>query len=263
MADRHSCTASYLKFMPGGNLGHGSLRTITGHTVIADSQAAQLPRGRHMRHFGHIAPEVRQRLFHQEPVRVHRGLPGPAALRGPGRHPLQPGHPARGSPTTSSSRPAAAWSPWCCAWRTPSTTHEVAEAPRRTSSGSSPTSPGAARTRPAAALHPGPHPEQIPDLVRRLGPAVRLLSGFVLPKFTEERGVPFLEALVRRRGGERAAAVRHARAGVARAAATGRPASRPSRASPAPSTSTATGCWRCASASPTSAPRTGCAARPT
>lgn len=38
-------------------------------------------------------------------------------------------------------------------------------------------------------------PEQIPDLVRRLGPAVRLLSGFVLPKFTEERGVAFLEAL--------------------------------------------------------------------
>lgn len=38
-------------------------------------------------------------------------------------------------------------------------------------------------------------PEQISDLVRRLGPAVRLLSGFVLPKFTEERGVAFLEAL--------------------------------------------------------------------
>ncbi|MCX4822838.1 HpcH/HpaI aldolase/citrate lyase family protein [Streptomyces sp. NBC_01142] len=38
-------------------------------------------------------------------------------------------------------------------------------------------------------------PAQIPDLVRRLGPAGRLLSGFVLPKFTEERGVPFLEAL--------------------------------------------------------------------
>ncbi|MFD3734239.1 HpcH/HpaI aldolase/citrate lyase family protein [Streptomyces sp. NPDC058632] len=38
-------------------------------------------------------------------------------------------------------------------------------------------------------------PEQIPDLVRRLGPAAPLLSGFVLPKFTEERGIPFLEAL--------------------------------------------------------------------
>ncbi|MEV1018971.1 HpcH/HpaI aldolase/citrate lyase family protein [Streptomyces sp. NPDC050264] len=38
-------------------------------------------------------------------------------------------------------------------------------------------------------------PEQITDLVHRLGPTVALLSGFVLPKFTEERGVPFLEAL--------------------------------------------------------------------
>ncbi|WP_351236779.1 HpcH/HpaI aldolase/citrate lyase family protein [Streptomyces sp. NPDC002133] len=36
---------------------------------------------------------------------------------------------------------------------------------------------------------------QIPDLVRRLGETVRLLSGFVLPKFTHERGVAFLEAL--------------------------------------------------------------------
>ncbi|GAA1353160.1 HpcH/HpaI aldolase/citrate lyase family protein [Streptomyces beijiangensis] len=38
-------------------------------------------------------------------------------------------------------------------------------------------------------------PAQIPDLMRRLGPSGRLLSGFVLPKFTEERGVAFLEAL--------------------------------------------------------------------
>ncbi|MEV0008469.1 HpcH/HpaI aldolase/citrate lyase family protein [Streptomyces sp. NPDC047973] len=38
-------------------------------------------------------------------------------------------------------------------------------------------------------------PEQISDLTRRLGTSVRLLSGFVLPKFTEERGELFLEAL--------------------------------------------------------------------
>jgi citrate lyase beta subunit len=38
-------------------------------------------------------------------------------------------------------------------------------------------------------------PAQIADLMRRLGPAGRLLSGFVLPKFTEERGALFLEAL--------------------------------------------------------------------
>jgi citrate lyase beta subunit len=40
-------------------------------------------------------------------------------------------------------------------------------------------------------------PAQILDLVGRLGPAAALLSGFVLPKFTEERGIPFLEALAK------------------------------------------------------------------
>ncbi|MFE6762324.1 HpcH/HpaI aldolase/citrate lyase family protein [Streptomyces sp. NPDC057689] len=40
-------------------------------------------------------------------------------------------------------------------------------------------------------------PQQITDLVRRLGASVRLLSGFVLPKFTRERGLPFLEALTK------------------------------------------------------------------
>ncbi|MEV6420681.1 HpcH/HpaI aldolase/citrate lyase family protein [Streptomyces sp. NPDC051662] len=44
-------------------------------------------------------------------------------------------------------------------------------------------------------------PEQIPDLVRRLGESIRLLSGFVLPKFTEERGTAFLEALAEAESG--------------------------------------------------------------
>ncbi|MEU8619683.1 HpcH/HpaI aldolase/citrate lyase family protein [Streptomyces sp. NPDC048623] len=38
-------------------------------------------------------------------------------------------------------------------------------------------------------------PRQITDLVARFGETVHLLSGFVLPKFTETRGRPFLEAL--------------------------------------------------------------------
>ncbi|MFI8340098.1 HpcH/HpaI aldolase/citrate lyase family protein [Streptomyces sp. NPDC085639] len=37
--------------------------------------------------------------------------------------------------------------------------------------------------------------EQIPDLVRRLGGSVRRLAGFVLPKFDENRGAAFLEAV--------------------------------------------------------------------
>ncbi|MFF7810849.1 HpcH/HpaI aldolase/citrate lyase family protein [Streptomyces sp. NPDC007945] len=40
-------------------------------------------------------------------------------------------------------------------------------------------------------------PRQITDLTTRLGDTVRLLSGFVLPKFTEARGSAFLEALTR------------------------------------------------------------------
>jgi citrate lyase beta subunit len=39
------------------------------------------------------------------------------------------------------------------------------------------------------------HAAQITDLAARLGPALRVLSGFVVPKFTEETGLPFLEAL--------------------------------------------------------------------
>ena len=39
------------------------------------------------------------------------------------------------------------------------------------------------------------HAEQITDLAARLGPALHVLSGFVVPKFTEESGLPFLEAL--------------------------------------------------------------------
>jgi len=38
-------------------------------------------------------------------------------------------------------------------------------------------------------------PEQIISLADRLGPALAVLSGFVMPKFTEQSGLPFLEAL--------------------------------------------------------------------
>ncbi|MFF6791105.1 HpcH/HpaI aldolase/citrate lyase family protein [Streptomyces filamentosus] len=40
-------------------------------------------------------------------------------------------------------------------------------------------------------------PHQITDLTARLGDTIGLLSGFVLPKFTEARGAAFLEALTR------------------------------------------------------------------
>lgn len=106
-------------------------------------------------------------------------------------------------------------------------------------------------------------PRQITDLVDRLGETVRLLSGFVLPKFTETRGHAFLEALAQAERTSGRMALRHARSGVPRAPPPGDPGRDPRPTSPRSPTSTATASSPCASASPTSAPPTGSAARPT
>jgi citrate lyase beta subunit len=62
---------------------------------------------------------------------------------------------------------------------------------------------GGGRTPDGAAGDAGPlvfvrvrRPEQIASMVDRLGAAVRVVSGFVLPKFTERSGSAFLEAVV-------------------------------------------------------------------
>ncbi|MFJ3986451.1 HpcH/HpaI aldolase/citrate lyase family protein [Streptomyces fungicidicus] len=146
-----------------------------------------------MRHFGHIAPAVRKRLFYREPGE------------------FTPASPAR---LLSAALGATLYSP---ATR-PRLADDVVKQGARgvvsmvlcleDSIGDADVTAGEENLvhqfadlagRPAADL---PllfirvrTPEQIPDLVHRLGPSVRLLSGFVLPKFTAERGIPFLEAL--------------------------------------------------------------------
>src|SRR3954452_8374516 len=45
-------------------------------TCLQNPQAYFAPRGSSMRHFGHIAREVRQRLFHQEPCEFSADSPG-------------------------------------------------------------------------------------------------------------------------------------------------------------------------------------------
>lgn len=146
-----------------------------------------------MRHFGHIAPEVRKRLFFREPCA------------------FTPESPAR---LLSAALGATLYSP---ATRPRLADDVLKQAGRgvvsmvlclEDSIDDADVGPGEENlVRQFAALDDLPDadlpllfirvraPGQIPDLVRRLGPAVRLLSGFVLPKFTEERGIPFLEAL--------------------------------------------------------------------
>lgn len=152
-----------------------------------------LQTGRAMRHFGYLAPAVRNGLFHQEPGEFDADSP------------------AR---TLSVALGATLYSP---ATR-PTLARDVLKQARRgvvsmvlcleDSIGDAEVAAGEENlVRQLTELdgHDGGElpllfvrvrePGQITDLVRRLGPAVRSLSGFVLPKFTEERGLPFLEAL--------------------------------------------------------------------
>ncbi|MFD5832653.1 HpcH/HpaI aldolase/citrate lyase family protein [Streptomyces collinus] len=146
-----------------------------------------------MRHFGHVAPEVRKRLFFREP-----GV-------------FTPDSPAR---LLAAALGATLYSP---ATRPRLADDVLKQAARgvvsmvlclEDSIDDADVGPGEENlVRQLTTLDELPDadlpllfirvraPEQIPDLVRRLGPAVRQLSGFVLPKFTEERGIPFLEAL--------------------------------------------------------------------
>ncbi|MGW6273313.1 HpcH/HpaI aldolase/citrate lyase family protein [Streptomyces sp. NPDC055060] len=146
-----------------------------------------------MRHFGHIAPEVRERLFHREPCdftadsspRLLAAALG-ATLYSPATRPhladdilKQAG---RGvismvlclEDSIDDAEVVGAEE---------NLVRQFADLDQR------------AGAEPPLLFIRVRSPEQIADLADRLGPAIRLLSGFVLPKFTEERGVAFLESL--------------------------------------------------------------------
>ncbi|MFF5517811.1 HpcH/HpaI aldolase/citrate lyase family protein [Streptomyces coeruleorubidus] len=146
-----------------------------------------------MRHFGHIAPEVRKRLFHREPCTFTADSPAWLLSAALGATLYSPATRERLADDILKQAGRGVVSMVLCL---------------EDSIDDADVGPGEenlVRQLTALADLPGADlpllfirvrvPEQIPDLVRRLGPAVRLLSGFVLPKFTEERGMPFLEAL--------------------------------------------------------------------
>ncbi|WP_181794122.1 HpcH/HpaI aldolase/citrate lyase family protein [Streptomyces sp. WELS2] len=146
-----------------------------------------------MRHFGHIAPEVRQRLFHQEPCAFTADSPARLLSAALGATLYSPATRPRLADDIVKQAGNGVVSMVLCLEDSIDDAEVVAG------------EENLVRQFADLAARPGAEPpllfirvrtpEQIPDLVRRLGPAGRLLSGFVLPKFTEERGIPFLEAL--------------------------------------------------------------------
>ncbi|MFB7651694.1 MULTISPECIES: HpcH/HpaI aldolase/citrate lyase family protein [unclassified Streptomyces] len=146
-----------------------------------------------MRHFGQIAPEVRKRLFHQEPCAFSADSPARLLSAALGATLYSPAtRPNLAEDVLKQGARGVVSMVLCLEDSIDDADVPVGEANlvrqlndlAKRSDADVPLLFVRVRT-----------PEQVPDLVRRLGSAVRLLSGFVLPKFTEERGVPFLEAL--------------------------------------------------------------------
>ncbi|MGW0862880.1 HpcH/HpaI aldolase/citrate lyase family protein [Streptomyces sp. NPDC002611] len=146
-----------------------------------------------MRHFGHIAPEVRKRLFHREPCVFTPDSPARLLAAALGATLYSPATRPRLADDVLKQAGRGVVSMVLCL---------------EDSIDDADVGPGEENlVRQFKALDGLPDadlpllfirvraPEQIPDLVRRLGTSARLLSGFVLPKFTAERGIPFLEAL--------------------------------------------------------------------
>ncbi|MGK5628254.1 HpcH/HpaI aldolase/citrate lyase family protein [Streptomyces sp. URMC 123] len=170
-----------------------------------------------MRHFGHLPPEVRQGLFHREPVEFTPDSPARILSVALGATLYSPATRPRLADDVRKQAARGVVSMVLCledsiddaevAGAEENLLRHLAELAGPDPSGPSdphgPSDPSAPSGAPGGGGRDGlpllfvrvRRPEQITDLVRRLGPAVAALSGFVLPKFTEERGVPFLEAL--------------------------------------------------------------------
>ncbi|KUF20050.1 MULTISPECIES: HpcH/HpaI aldolase/citrate lyase family protein [Streptomyces] len=146
-----------------------------------------------MRHFGHIAPEVRQRLFHREPCAFTADSPPQLLAAALGATLYSPATRPRLADDILKQSGRGVISMVVCL--EDSIGDEDVVAAEENLVRHFIELAGRPDADPPLLFIRVRNPEQIPDLVRRLGPAIRLLSGFVLPKFTEERGVPFLESL--------------------------------------------------------------------
>ncbi|WP_377271590.1 HpcH/HpaI aldolase/citrate lyase family protein [Peterkaempfera sp. SMS 1(5)a] len=147
-----------------------------------------------MRHFGHLDDDVRHRLFHREPERFTRSGDPAVLSTALGATLYSPATRPRLLEDIRKQTARGVVSMVLCL--------EDAIDDRDVPAGEANLVARLTELAATADVEDGPllfirvrTAEQIHDLTRRLGPAVRQLSGFVLPKFTEESGSAFLEAL--------------------------------------------------------------------
>jgi citrate lyase beta subunit len=149
-----------------------------------------------MRHFGHVAPEVRERLFHQEPCEFTAESSAPVLAAALGATLYSPATRPRLADDVLKQAARGVVSMVLCLEDSiddadveageENLVGQFAALDARLGESSDERLPLLfVRVR---------HPDQIGDLVRRFGASARLLSGFVVPKFTQRRGTPFLEA---------------------------------------------------------------------
>jgi citrate lyase beta subunit len=148
-----------------------------------------------MRHFGHLAPEVRQRLFHREPAEFTADSPARLLSAALGATLYSPAtRPSLADDIVKQAAGGVVSMVLCLEDSIDDADVEHGEENLVRQLARLAALPGDDAGLPLLFIRVRAA-EQIPDLVRRLGPTVRLLSGFVLPKFTGERGLPFLEAV--------------------------------------------------------------------
>ncbi|WP_328893736.1 HpcH/HpaI aldolase/citrate lyase family protein [Streptomyces sp. NBC_00236] len=145
-----------------------------------------------MRHFGHIAPAARGDLFFREPCDFDAGSPAPVLAAALGATLYSPAtRPRLADDVIKQARRGVVSMVLCL-----EDSIDDSEVPGAEENLVRQFADLAERGGELPLLFIRVRePHQITDLARRLGASVRLLSGFVLPKFTQERGVPFMEAL--------------------------------------------------------------------
>ncbi|TXS42437.1 HpcH/HpaI aldolase/citrate lyase family protein [Streptomyces sp. OR43] len=147
-----------------------------------------------MRHFGHIAPAARGDLFFREPCDFDSGSPAPVLAAALGATLYSPAtRPRLADDVIKQARRGVVSMVLCL-----EDSIDDSEVPGAEENLVRQFADLAERGSELPLLFIRVRePHQIADLVRRLGASVRLLSGFVLPKFTQERGVPFMDALTK------------------------------------------------------------------